>query len=399
MTLSRREFAALGLAAAASGCRYLPLPGDRIVLPAGSDAGTLNALAMAKGMRFGSCLGTGPSGAPQQPGVTAGRANQFDDPALRALFVEQCGVLVPENELKWYSIRKTPETFDFSRADRLADFATETGLAMRGHTLLWHHPQWFPAWVATYDFGSRPATEAERLLTEHIRRVCARYPQIFAWDVVNETIDHDTGEMRQTVFTKYLGDQVIDIAFRTAREAMPRCQLVYNDYMSWGARNEKHRAGVLRLLERLKKNGVPIDAMGVQSHIGPGATEVAAAFDAEDQRSWCAFLDEATGMGLDLVITEFDVGDQTMEADVTARDAEVAKLAHDYLGLMLSYRQLRYVMAWGLVDKYSWLRERWPRADGLLKRPLPYDDDYQPKPLRDAVADAFRAAPERAWLA
>jgi endo-1,4-beta-xylanase len=65
---------------------------------------------------------------------------------------------------------------------------------------------------------------------------------------------------------------------------------------------------------------------------------------------------------------------------------------------MLSYRQLRYVMAWGLVDKYSWLRDRLPRADGLPKRPLPYDDDYKPKPLRAAIADAFRAAPARAWL-
>jgi endo-1,4-beta-xylanase len=63
---------------------------------------------------------------------------------------------------------------------------------------------------------------------------------------------------------------------------------------------------------------------------------------------------------------------------------------------MLSYKQLRYVMAWGLVDKYSWLRERWPRADGLLKRPSLFDDDYKPKPVRDAIADAFRAAPVRA---
>jgi endo-1,4-beta-xylanase len=55
-------------------------------------------------------------------------------------------------------------------------------------------------------------------------------------------------------------------------------------------------------------------------------------------------------------------------------------------------------MAWGLVDKYSWLRDRWPRADGLLKRPNPYDDTYQPKKLRGAIADAFRDAPARNWL-
>jgi endo-1,4-beta-xylanase len=39
-----------------------------------------------------------------------------------------------------------------------------------------------------------------------------------------------------------------------------------------------------------------------------------------------------------------------------------------------------------------------PRADGLPKRPLPYDDDYRPKPLREAIAAALRAAPARPWL-
>lgn len=213
--------------------------------------------------------------------------------------------------------------------------------------------------------------------------------------MVNETIDHDTGALRETVFTKYLGARAIDIAFRSAREANPAAQLVYNDYMSWGTDSAKHRSGVLRLLEDLKKRDVPVDALGVQSHIGPGATDAGTTFSPSEQIAWRHFLDEATGMGLDIVITEFDVGDQTMPADVAERDAKVAALARDYLDLMLSYRQLRYVMAWGLTDRYSWLQGWWPRTDGLPKRPCPYDADCRPKLLRAAVADAFRAAPAR----
>jgi endo-1,4-beta-xylanase len=202
--------------------------------------------------------------------------------------------------------------------------------------------------------------------------------------------------MRDTVFTKYLGRETIDIAFHAAREAAPRAQLVYNDYMSWGPGNAKHRAGVLDLLERLKKSGVPVDALGVQSHIGPGATDAGASFGADDQREWRQFLDAVKGMGLDIVITEFDVGDQTLPADIAVRDRAVAALGRDYFDLMLSYPELRYVMAWGLVDRYSWLENRWPRADGMPKRPCPYDDNDRPKPLREAIADAFRAAPARA---
>ncbi|MEI9994428.1 MAG: endo-1,4-beta-xylanase [Rhizomicrobium sp.] len=387
--LSRRELLALSAAAL--------MPGFARASAAGP--ASLNALAAAKGLRFGSCLGTGPSGAPHPGSFDGKRANSYDDPQVREIFLRECGILVPENELKWYTLRPAPDVFDFSRADRLIAFADANNLLMRGHTLLWHNMQWFPAWVANYDFGPRPATEAERLLRAHIATVCGKYgDRIFAWDVVNETIDPDTGGMRETVFTRYLGDRVIDIAFDAARTALPHAQLVYNDYMSWGPGNAKHRAGVVALLERLKKNGTPIDALGVQAHIGPGASATTPTLGPGDEREWRGFLDAATGLGLDLVITEFDEGDQNLPADIALRDAAVADLARRYFDVMLSYPQLRYVMAWGLVDKYSWLRERWPRPDGLPKRPSLYDDDYRPKPMRDAIAGAFRAAPQRNWL-
>ena len=385
--LSRRHMLALSAAALA------PLP----AFARAPDS--LNGLAAAKGLRFGSCLGTGPSGAPHGPAFDPRRSASYDDPHVQAIFARECGILVPENELKWYAVRPTPHVFDFTRADTLMAFAAANGLMVRGHTLLWNSPRWFPKWFETYDFGTRPATEAERLLTEHIKTVCAHGGDtIFAWDVVNETIDHDTGALRDTPFTKYLGPATLDIAFHTARAAAPHAQLVYNDYMSWGPRNAVHRDGVLKLLERMKKTGLPVQALGVQSHIGPGATEAGDVFNAEDQKSWRGFLDAVVAMDLDLVITEFDVGDQGFPADIAARDAGVAALAKDYLDLMLSYRQTRYVMAWGMVDTYSWLRDNAPRADGLPKRPCPYDENYQAKPMREAIAAAFRAAPARNWL-
>jgi endo-1,4-beta-xylanase len=391
---SRRGALSLVMATAAAGL----LPTSALA-DAGTAPDSLNALAAAKGLRFGSCLGTGPSGAPHPSNWDGTRANSYDDPKVREIFVRECGILVPENELKWYTVRPSAAAFDFTRADKLIAFADANKLLVRGHTLLWNNMQWFPAWVANYDFGARPATEAERLLREHITTLCKRYgDRIFAWDVVNETIDADTGLMRETVFTKYLGDKVIDIAFQAAREAAPHCQLVYNDYMSWGPGNARHRAGVFTLLERLKKNGVPIDALGVQAHIGPGASASTPTLSSDDEDQWRLFLDSVTGLGLDLVITEFDEGDQELPADITLRDQAVADLARRYFDVMLSYKQLRYVMAWGLVDRYSWLRDRRPRADGLPKRPSLYDDNYAPKPVRDAIADAFRAAPARSWL-
>jgi endo-1,4-beta-xylanase len=192
-----------------------------------------------------------------------------------------------------------------------------------------------------------------------------------------------------------MGPEVVEVAFHTAREADPRARLAYNDYMGWGPGDAKHRAGVLKLLERLKSRDVPIDAFGIQSHIGNGDAGNVVTFSAAEQREWRRFVDEVRGMGLDLILTEFDVNDTVLPADPTRRDAESAAVAKAYLDLMLDYRETKQVLAWGMSDNHSWLQAWWPRPDKLPKRPTLYDARLRPKPLREAVAAAFRAAPER----
>ena len=69
-------------------------------------------------------------------------------------------MIVPENEMKWQWTRPGPEAFDFARMDAIADWARAHGQAVRGHTLLWHRPRWFPDWLNAYDYGANPAREA-----------------------------------------------------------------------------------------------------------------------------------------------------------------------------------------------------------------------------------------------
>ena len=365
--------------------------------PAGTAVDSLNGLARSRGLAFGSCIGTGPSGAPgSRARGAARRASSYEDPHYRALMISQCGLLVPENELKWYALRPGPGRFDFRRADMLVDFATRHAMGVRGHTLLWNRTKWMPQWVNNYDFGANPWADAERLLREHISTVCGRYgDRIFTYDVINETISPETGELEDSVFTKYLGPDVADIAFHTARASAPHAQLVYNDYMGWSTKDEKHRAGVLKLLERMKKSNVPVDALGIQSHIMCSDDPDKTWFSDANQAAWRKFLDDVTALDLDLVVTEFDVSDTYVSGNIETRDRAVADLGKSYFQFMLNYPRLRYVMTWGLVDKYSWLQATSPRPDGLPKRPCPYEDRYQPAPLRAAMADVFSAAPMR----
>jgi endo-1,4-beta-xylanase len=375
---SRREILNASLACATAAA----LPWSASAQPRAPDA--LDSLAQAKGMRFGSSLG--------------GRG--LADAKYAELIAAQCGIIVPENELKMPFIQPAPGEFRFDRAEKVLAFAEAQALAVRGHCLLWHHPRWVPRWLDTYDFGSNPRKSAETLLVTHIEKTCAQFgKRIGSWDVVNEAVDNITGEMRETAFSKAIGsaDAVIDLCFQTARAALPDTELVYNDYMGWEDTNGPQRDGVLRLLERLRRKGTPVNALGIQAHIGCGNQDSNANrnFDARDEKAWHKFLHEVTGMGYSLLITEFDVHDATLPADFTERDGQVAALGRAFLDITLDFRQVNAVLVWGLVDNHTWLQGRTPRADGLRKRPTPYDNLYQRKPLREAIAAAFRAAPDR----
>jgi endo-1,4-beta-xylanase len=382
MNITRRKslaLVALGLTTSACGGKGI----KSVALSASSPAAepSLAKLASAKGMRFGSAVGAG--------SATSG---SFRNPDYARMLRTDCALLVPENEMKWQAVRPAPDSFDFGPFDEMLNFAEANALAMRGHTLLWHRPQWMPGWLEAYDFGARPATEAARLLTTHIKTVTDRYRgRISSYDVVNETVLEDS-TLAQTALSRAIGgtEALVDLAFRTARAQLPEAELVYNDYMSWESGNENHRAGVLKLLEGLKARGVPVDTLGVQSHIRIDTYDPKTGTGPRQEREWRKFLDAVVALGYGLKITEFDVNDQALPADIVSRDQSIADYARDYLDMMFSYPQLKDVLVWGMSDRYSWLQEFAPlRTDGRAKRCCPYDATFEAKPLHRAIGAAF----------
>lgn len=375
---SRREalgmVSALGLTAAGCASRSAGTEPDA---PLGTETAALKDLAAAKGIRFGSAMA----------------AYQVDDPQYAAIMVRDCATMVAENEHKMYTIQPVRGQWNWGPADRLVNFAKANTIMMRGHAVVWHHPRWMPDWVNQARFT---AAEAESVLGDYVTRVVSQYaPFLYSWDVINESVADEDGSLRETTFSKAMGGTVntIDFCFRKAREAAPGCSLAYNDYMSWETTSTKHRAGVLRLMEALKKKGTPIDAFGMQSHSN---FEMPDQYDRTRERDWVAFLDELKGMGFKrFYLTEFDVNDTRMGADIARRDAAIASYTRNYLDLMFSYPETKDLLIWGMVDGMNWLQDFLPREDGVEKRPTLYDSQYRPKIVRDAVASALRSAPQR----
>ena len=381
LALSRRALLASLAATPLAGCAGGMAGGLGSPLPSPG----LDTLARSGGRRFGSAVAWN----------AEGTGMSVTNPRYAEILRAECGIIVPENEMKWQSLRPSPDRFDFRAMDAIAAFARDNAMELRAHVLLWHRPEWFPDWLNTYDFGANPVQEAERVLAEHIDRVTARYGgQISSWDVVNEAIDHDARAPIQTSLSRAMGsaEAVIDHAFHTARERLPDAQLVYNDYMSWEPEHAGHCADVLRLLEGMKARGTPCDALGIQSHIEMFSIDPATGLGPYDEAGWRRFLDEVVGMGYRLVITEFDVKDTALPADFAFRDKLVADFTRRYFDVMMDYSEhLDDVLAWGMVDRFNWLQyfDKAARPDGLEIRGTPYDSDYRPKPMRGALAEAL----------
>ena len=369
MKMSRRGFVAAGISALAA--------------PSfAQNRSTLDDLARAKGIRFGSMIGLAD--------VDGSQADVRYWDLLKA----QCGIVSPEDALLWRVVHPAPEKYDFQHGDRLAAKASAAGLEMRGRTLLWNRKEYL-GWVADHDFGSQPVIATSFALSGHIETVMRRYPGIRSWDVVSQTVDPETGALRQTPFTRYLGQETVDLAFHISRGVAPDAQLVYNDSMSWEPGSRKHRAGVLRMLARAKAHGVPINALGLQSHIAPESEAIGALVKAQS-REWRTFLEDVSAMSVDILITELDCDDRRLRIDKPRRDQAVADYTGAYLDLTLSFRRVKSVLARGLADPRPGLSsEDAPRASEEPRQTSLYDADFQPKPVREAVAQAFRSMPTR----
>lgn len=357
----------------AAGAAALALPGRLLADDLPAPVVGLGAIAAARGIGFGSMV----------------VGDMLDDPAipLAAALRRDAEVLVPGLELKWSSLRPSPTTFNFAPADRLAQFAAGNGMALRGHTLVWH--QALPAW-----FDPHPGRDqAMALLQTHIRTVCTHYAgRIQSWDVVNEPIGHTDdhpGGLRATPWLEALGPDYLRIALDLAHDADPLALRVINEFdLECNSRyQQRRRDRMLALLERLVRGGAPIDALGIQGHL-------LARGDPFDAGLFRRFLADVAALGLRILVTELDVDDKNLPPDLVRRDAEVAALYRAFLDVALDEPALRSVLVWGLSDRSSDLNAGRPTG-APPSRGKPLDDGLVRKPAWFAIADALRGAATR----
>jgi endo-1,4-beta-xylanase len=308
------------------------------------------------------------------------------DPGLLAHVRAECGILTGEYSFKWASLQPQPGVFRFATAEALMAFAAANRQRVHGHTLVWHeaNPQWLLDQLS-------PAT-GERLLTGYIATVAGHFRgRLVHWDVVNEPIHPEDGPpfgLRDTPWLRALGPAYLDLAFHACAAADPGALRMVNEFgvdyaIDW---QQRRRDKLLELLAHLLGRGVPVQAVGLQAHLD-------ASERALNQTVLARFVADIAALGLKVVVTELDVRDDRLPADIAVRDAAVAAHARAWLDAVLPNPAVLGALTWGLSDRRSWLDERFPRPDGLPQRPLPLDATLQRKPLWTAIATALDGAP------
>ncbi|GAB2461431.1 beta-xylanase [Hymenobacter qilianensis] len=324
-----------------------------------------------------------------------GRQISGQDPKATALIKQQFNTISPENLLKWGPVHPQPDTYNFKPADDYVKFGQDNKMFIVGHTLMWH--QQTPKWVFE-DAAGNPVSREVLLkrLEDHINTVVGRYKgKIGGWDVVNEAIDDQQGDLRKTKWLEILGEDFAAKAFEYAHKADPKAELYYNDYSLY--RPEK-RAGTIKLVKSLQAKGIKVAAIGMQGHYGltkPSLEDIEASIVAFSK------------LGVKVNFTELDIDvlpnpSRRQGADIAETfgadekynvyttglpDSVQQKLTKRYADLFALFRKHRNVIdritLWGVTDNDSWLND-WP-IRGRTSYPLLFDRSYQPKPAMQAV--------------
>ncbi len=300
-----------------------------------------------------------------------------------ALIKKEFNSMTCENDMKPEPTEPQEGKFNWENADRIANFARQNGIKLRGHCLMWHSQ------IGRWMYSDNPTKEVFfQRMRNHINAIVSRYKDVvYCWDVVNEAMTDDPkaeDPYRQSPLYKIAGDEFIAKAFQYAREADPKALLFYNDYNECDPVKSQR---IYEMVKKMKDAGVPIDGIGMQGHYniyGPTEADIDAAIT-----KYKSIVKHIHVTELDIRVNEEMGGQLQFSRDgVTVSDTIKQNLADQYARVFGVFRKHKDVIDcvtfWNLSDRDSWL--------GARNYPLPFDENYQPKMAYDYIKNMKQAS-------
>lgn len=334
-------------------------------------AGVATVAAAALGIALSTQLASAQTtlrGAADAIGKDVGVAVNYNllqnDATYRNTVATEFNSLTAENSMKMEVLQPSQGNFNFSQGDAIVNFAKQNNQTVHGHTLVWHSQA--PGWIQGLS-----GTALQNAMVTHINTVMDHYRgDVQSWDVVNEVVSDNNGQLRDSFWLQGLGEGYITTAFQTARAADPTVDLYMNDYSIDGINAKSDRT--YQIAQGLAAQNL-IDGVGFQAHLILG--QVPSNMEANLQRF--------TALGLKVRVTELDIRIQ-MPADAN----ELQQQANDFrrvAEICAGIADCSGVTVWGLRDGDSWVPDVF-QGEGA---PLLFNDDYSKKSAYHAFLEGF----------
>jgi len=218
---------------------------------------------------------------------------------------------VIENGFKGATWQGKPQRRDETM--RAFNWVEQQGMRQRGHNLVW--PAWKFNAKLVKETAQKDTAAFRKLIEEDIRgKILAIKGRVIAWDVINELL-------HEREFLPYLPKDIPEQWYKLAKELDPNAQLFMNEYgMLNSIASPANIKNYLDTISRLRNSGAPIEAIGIQGHVGRQPRNPAQVI---------SDLDLFKPIGLPVQITEFDINmtDEQLQADYT-RDFLIACYSH-----------------------------------------------------------------------
>jgi len=281
--------------------------------------------------------------------------------------------ITAEYEMKMNPISTGSGTYNWAAADKIVNYGYDNGINVHGHALVWHNavPNWLTNFSGT---NAEFAMEVKKYITDVVTRYAGK---VKSWDVVNEAVDDNLGNLRNTIFLQKMGPNYIKDCFQWARDAAnaagdTNLLLFYNDYATSTNINKQNK--VYTIVDDLMANNL-IDGVGFQMHntyLSPTKTQME------------TDINRAVAKGLKIHVSELDMQvNQNNDITNLTEERNLAQKAK-YKEIVKIYNALpvvnKYALTvWGFKDNESWIPYSTDLNHPGNDWPLLYDKDFKIK--------------------
>ncbi|MGH7156669.1 MAG: endo-1,4-beta-xylanase [Candidatus Saccharimonadales bacterium] len=288
-----------------------------------------------------------------------------------AILTSQFNLALIDNTPNWYftggGLRPSPTTYNFQQMDQIVKFAEDNHMAIQAHHLVWGEQKWLPNWLKN---GHYSPNQLLNIMHSDILTVAGRYQgKVKEWSVVNEafTREQHIYGLRDWWADNIGNDSYISDAFIWAHQADPSAVLILNDFDDQ-TQNPVSDA-MYNYIKTAKANGVPIDGIGMQMHLD--------GTHPPSQSAVVANMRRFAQIGVMTYVTEFDVNMSGVKASAQIKDQKEAAIYYDMTRACIESGSCPSFSILGVTDKETWYNYLGTAPNA---RPLPFDEEYKPKP-------------------